>query len=332
MPVLFRFVRTIDDSFIGLFQQTEDSMFKIKKTAAIVLMTGILALTACDDGSNGSHGNIISIAEITGLTAPVLGALPVTEITETEQYTGTVSWDGGWIWSPRFAGLKAYTATITLTAKSGYTVSGISENFFTVEGAQSVANPADSGVITVSFPATASAGEIGDIALGGRIIYILQSGDEGYVEGEQRGLIVAMADQGSEIPWALEAYKTTAVPRGTGYKLGDGSANTDKIIAQNGEGTAYAAALARAHDGGGYNDWYLPSQFELSKLGENRHLVGGFTCDYYWSSTEQSNGTKASVLINSANAGVDLSKNINNYYDAYTDSSYPLGVRAFRSF
>jgi hypothetical protein len=121
---------------------------------------------------------------------------------------------------------------------------------------------------------------------GGIVAYILQSGDPGYVAGETHGLIAAAADQSAGIIWALAAFQKTAVPGGTVTALGSGSANTDKIIAQNDAGTAYAAALARAYNGGGYTDWYLPSRDELNKLYQNRAAVGGFSYGKYWSSSE----------------------------------------------
>jgi hypothetical protein len=254
----------------------------------------IAFLTGCPtiSGNNGGSGDggktadtVINIASIAGLTPPSLGEIPVSVIKETAQYTGTVSWDGGWSWSSRFGGNKAYTATISLTAKSGYTVSGVTANFFTVAGATTVSNNADSGVVKVVFPATASV-SVGDSALGGKVGYILQSGDTGYVAGEQRGLIAATADQSSMgIIWAVAAYQSTSVP-GTGTDLGTGSANTDRIIAQNGAGSAYAAGLSRAYNGGSYTDWYLPSKDELEKIYNNRVAIGGFTTAYYWSSSE----------------------------------------------
>ncbi|CAN2229088.1 hypothetical protein MCERE85_01423 [Candidatus Nanopelagicaceae bacterium] len=96
---------------------------------------------------------VISVAAIGGVTAPVVGATPVTTVTSANGYTGTVTWSG----SPTtFAGVTVYTATITLTAAAGYTLTGVSANFFTVAGTSaSATNPINSGVITAAFPATA---------------------------------------------------------------------------------------------------------------------------------------------------------------------------------
>ena len=93
----------------------------------------------------------ISFSAIAGITAPVKGALPTTSVMATEQYTATISW------SPADSPFKAntvYTATISLTPKTGYTLAGVAENFFTVAGA-TAANTANSGLITAVFPATA---------------------------------------------------------------------------------------------------------------------------------------------------------------------------------
>jgi len=88
------------------------------------------------------------------LTAPVYGETPATAITETAQYTGTVEWDHG---NPEtFDASTEYTATITLTAKDGFTLKGVSANFFKVTGATTATNSANSGVITAKFPATVS--------------------------------------------------------------------------------------------------------------------------------------------------------------------------------
>ncbi|EHQ88486.1 InlB B-repeat-containing protein [Desulfosporosinus youngiae] len=92
------------------------------------------------------------IAAILGVTVPVTGAEPVTTITETAQYTGTVDWSPDHV---LFQGGTTYTATITLTPKAGFTLNGVAENFFTVAGATAT-NVANSGVVIAVFPATAA--------------------------------------------------------------------------------------------------------------------------------------------------------------------------------
>jgi len=107
------------------------------------------------NGGGNSNSTVINIAAIQGVAAPVTGETPVNEIYDYEngQYSGFVTW------SPNhytFEASTIYTATITLTAETGYTLQGIGNNFFTVTGAKSVSNNANSGVITAIFPQTAA--------------------------------------------------------------------------------------------------------------------------------------------------------------------------------
>jgi len=92
----------------------------------------------------------INITEITGVTVPVKGATPVSSVIETDQYTGVI------VWSPNnivFNASTIYTASITLTPKEGYTLTGVPENFFTVFGATAT-NSSDSVLVLATFPAT----------------------------------------------------------------------------------------------------------------------------------------------------------------------------------
>ena len=91
---------------------------------------------------------------------------------------------------------------------------------------------------------------VGDSHAGGKVAYIFRQGDRGYVAGQVHGLIAGKED----LP----------------------SANWEKAIKS-----------CKEYQGGGFDDWRLPSKEELDKLYTNRLVIGGFReTHYYWSSTE----------------------------------------------
>ena len=93
----------------------------------------------------------VTISAIEGIDIPIVGQTPVTTITATSQYTGTVSW------SPSvntFQSSTLYTATVSLTCTTGYIYTNLASNFFTVAGATSVSFDNSTGVITAEFPNT----------------------------------------------------------------------------------------------------------------------------------------------------------------------------------
>ena len=112
---------------------------------------------------------IVSIVAIPGVTVPMRAGVPDLLVTETDQYTGSVAWAPS---NNPYAASTAYTATITLTAKSGYTLTGVAANAFTVSGADTVTNPVDSGVVTAVFPAT-SAAPLARVELGAAADYVI---------------------------------------------------------------------------------------------------------------------------------------------------------------
>ena len=127
----------------------------------------LLIITACPNStvpvdtptvpvgdSTVQDNKVIDISAISGIIPPFVAYLqaqpPVTLITETEQYNGTVSWSPA---DNLFGAETVYTATITLTPKTGYTLTGVKANFFTVSGATTVTNVVDSGIVTAVFSA-----------------------------------------------------------------------------------------------------------------------------------------------------------------------------------
>ena len=93
----------------------------------------------------------VSTSAISGVTVPVAEAIPATAISGVG-YTGTISWSNN---PTSFAYSTVYTATVTLTPTAGYTMTGVTANFFNVSGATAT-NPVNSGVITAVFPSTAA--------------------------------------------------------------------------------------------------------------------------------------------------------------------------------
>ncbi|MBA2484274.1 MAG: DUF1566 domain-containing protein [Nitrosomonas sp.] len=139
--------------------------------------------------------------------------------------------------------------------------------------------------------------KIGDFHAGGIVFYMTENG--------QNGLVAALTDQSTNIPWSNGIFKVTGA---TGDGIGAGMMNTSIIVsAQSNDtpGGIFAAKVAADYavleDGFSpcagsageicYSDWYLPSKNELNLLYENLFSggVGGFANALYWSSTEARN-------------------------------------------
>ena len=246
---------------------------------------------------------VISVAAIGGVTAPVKDATPVTTVTAANGYTGTVTWSG----SPTtFAAVTTYTATITLTADDGYTITGVSENFFTVAGATSVTHSANSGVITAVFPATEFYAIGGTGPGGGTIFYVAETDFNcgpsltlscRYLEAAPITGSSAWSDAGYQWSGNVDTSVNGALQTG----IGTGYSNTLAIVSQsNGGATAERAATkARSYRGPkNLSDWYLPSQNELYQMLGIVPLDGR-----YWTST-QYNGASRNARLYTFNISI----------------------------
>jgi uncharacterized repeat protein (TIGR02543 family) len=170
----------------------------------------------------------------------------------------------------------------------------------------------DSAIVSETTYRVYAIGETGPA--GGEIFYA----NPNFAADGWRYMEAALSDL-SAAQWG--GYGTSV---STGTAIGTGKQNTANIIAvlaALGE-TGKAAQLCAAYVYGGYNDWFLPSWYELCELWKARNSIGGFltgNSDYYWSSSEfVSTYSRTSLFKN----GMD--------YSHY--KNLPNSVRAVRSF
>jgi hypothetical protein len=216
------------------------------------------------------------------------------------------------------------TGTISQAGSGSITVTGLTNGTaytFTITATNAIGTSAASAASDAVTPQIA--GAVGDSYGGGIVFYLFVDGDAGYVEGQTHGLIAAVEDQSSGgIRWFNGSEVQT---NASGTLIGTGSSNTDAIInIQGATETSYAAGLARAYAGGGFDDWFLPSKDELNQMYENKatlEAVAGFTAFgiLYWSSTEFEKGSA-------------WRQDFNNGDQTNDGKGNPHNVRAVRAF
>ena len=248
-----------------------------------------------------AYGNEITF---TTLTLPILTTASLTSISSTSAVSGgNITSDGGSAITERGV---CWNTTGSPTIASPKTSNGTGTGSFT----SSISGLTAGNTYYVRAYATTGLGtaygnelvfyaiSVGTAFRGGKVAYILQAGDPGYVAGQQHGLIAALSDQSTGVRWYNYSYVVTGA---TGTALGTGLANTNLIVSKQGAGD-YAARLCYDLVSGGYSDWYLPSLDELNKLYLNRALIGGMgSIAWYWSSTEC---TQTTAMYQYFNSGV----------------------------
>ena len=157
-----------------------------------------------------------------------------------------------------------------------------------------------------------------------------QGGIVFYLDGNGGGLIAASTDQSAGAQWGCLGISISGAD---GTAIGTGAQNTIDIeLGCTTPGTA--ADICANLTLGGYSDWFLPSKDELNLMwtnladsdgdGQNTgpsdpNNLGGFSPNYYWSSTESN---YVFAWRQNFNVGSQFSNYKYNFY-------YVRSVRAF---
>ena len=159
--------------------------------------------------------------------------------------------------------------------------------------------------------------EVGDLAEGGIVFYVDETG--------QHGLVAATEDNSQMWDWGCYGIEIIGA---NGIEIGTGLQNTLDITSGCLTSGDIAANIALAYVSEGYNDWYLPSQNELiemyNTIGPNGQdgNIGEFSTAgwsrFYWSSTEINHNKAFFLNFGSGSATA-------NKYDNFS-------VRPIRSF
>ncbi len=262
--------------------------------------TAVISYTATGIFGTSTTTRIVTV-DATTYAGTITGAATVSAYSTTTLSNATT----GGAWSSSASGIATVGSTGVVT--------GVAAGTATIS--YTVTNDCGSAVATRVVTVTAASLTVGAFYGGGIVAYFLQPGDPGYVAGETHGLIAAPSDQSMGLIWWNGSF--VYVPA-IGVGLGTGMANTNTIVATQGEGI-YAAKFCADLVLNGYSDWYLPSRGELQKLYDNRSSIGGFSTGSYWSSSNYSHNFSWSLSFSTGTT-------------QFWYKDYAYYVRAVRSF
>ena len=292
---------------------------------------GVVTLTADPDyETKPSYSFTVTASDAAGTSAATTVTFAITNIDEvvptiTSGTTGTNKAensgagqtiyiitadanDGGTIASYAISGTDAALLSVnaggvvTLTADPDYETKN--SYSFTVTATDAAGT---SNATTVTFSITdvnEIVVEVGDSYEGGIVFYLAPSPTDLDGDGvNDTGLIYAYSNYTTTKPWNAGGWCGGCASISTSTAIGTGATNTTNIINEySNSGTASAAGFARAYNGGGFNDWFLPSTLEqdalVSYFIEKYPASGGWSdwggirSNNYWSSS-QHNGNKA---------------------------------------
>ncbi len=291
-----------------------------------------VTVNASSDGNytSTSSSAAFTIAKAVPIVTPTIGtynyslATPTAQGPNTSTNTGT---GNTYTYSYIGTGFTSFGPSATKPTDGG------TYNVVSTVAASSDGNYASASSSPTAFKISLNLA-LGNSYGGGKVAYILKSGDIGYDPNQQHGLIISgdLTPGLTDIIWGTYGIlvgangglnNLTSDGYSTFVELGSGINNTNLIVAVEGLGTNYAAGLAKLYRGGGYSDWYLPSYSELYGIRPNSNYIGTINRTFYWTSTEGDGDPYNAWRISLAGSS--------GLYEG--DKSYPNGgVKAVRVF
>jgi hypothetical protein len=312
-------VRVLDTrSDLGLAEVTDGVAGTLKVTGsiatatsggvvnAVVVPAGATAVVLNVTAVNPTAGGYVSLRPGDATGAPTVSTLNVT--------AGGTFPNGATITIPTTG---AHAGEIQVWYEAEYTTVGSTELLIDIAGYYELASSGTAGATGPAGPAgprgeTGPAGAngtttnsqiknicgvngtsacaVGQQGPGGGIVFMTPS-----TPGNTSGLFYEAAPSTWYSPsgdptsvWCNNNYMLLGVAsQRTGTGAMDGAAKATVML---GVCTSGAANLADAYtatvNGVVYGDWFLPSKGELNQMYVNKSAIGGFSTDFYWSSTE----------------------------------------------
>lgn len=179
---------------------------------------------------------------------------------------------------------------------------------------------------------------IGDMGRGGGLVFYVDGSDEfswNYLEAAPSDVMLGASDYTHTFGYYRTTVNDEPTMVGTATGIGTGKVNTEALVGTMGETTYisfdpfittttgdYAARLCDIHVSGGYDDWFLPSKDELDLMHDNLEVqgLGGFSDNFYWSSSEDLGGHGA------------WNQDFSNGYQYSTTRYFTYRVRPVRAF
>ena len=249
--------------------------------------------------ANGTvYGNEISFTT-TGVT-PSLTTTAASSTTINSFTTGgTISNDGGNLvtyrgvcWSTSSNPTINDNRILSGTGTGTFTITLSNLNLATTYYVRSFATNSAGTAYGNERIVTTSSLVAGTSYLGGKIAYIFQSGDAGYIAGETHGFIIMEHKMGMTAVFGTDG--TYYSNGGTSTGFGTGMQNTRSLASKSWANFAKYIYNVSYH---GYSDWYVPSYEEWNKIGPNWRYLGIPDGTFHASSESGSNSYFFSAYV-----------------------------------